>query len=89
MVCSVLVCGYLRLFRGLSVAIDSFDGVYLINNGEYKNGLPLKAKAKLLRHAELIFKPGHQSSHKELFIYFDYEFDNYVDLDWRKGEIVE
>ena len=68
---------------------SSFDGVYLISSGEYKNGLPLKAKAKLLRHAEMIFKQGHESSHKELFIYFDYEFDNYVDLDWGKGKLVE
>jgi len=75
--------------RTIQDVCSSYDGIYTINEGTYENGLPQKAKARLIRNAGLIFKRKEFQSPKELFIYLDYEFDNYVDLNWEKGTLIE
>lgn len=68
-----------------STIVDScsnVDGVYLIYDGVIESGLPKQAKAKLLSNAKLMFEREEFQSPEMLYIYFEYSYGNYVDLDW-------
>ncbi|MCW8880127.1 MAG: hypothetical protein OQJ89_03755 [Kangiellaceae bacterium] len=61
---------------------SSVDGIYLIHDGIFESGLPKQAKAKLLRNAKVMFKREEFRSPEMLYIYFEYEADNYLELNW-------
>ena len=60
----------------------SIDGIYLVQGENSERGLPLKAKAKLIKNGNKVFNDKYYRSAETLYIYFEYEFDNYYELEW-------